>query len=65
VGERSRPGTGSRFYLAVLLPGCFNVAPLWPHTVQRAERRSMSLDASARRLDDEMMTSRNRSWSFA
>jgi len=27
-------------------PGCCNVTPLWPHTVQRAHRRSLSEDSS-------------------
>jgi transposase len=26
-------------------PGCFNVAPLWPHTLRRARCRTTSLDA--------------------
>jgi hypothetical protein len=28
-------------------PGCWIVAPLWPQAVQRAHRRSLSLDVSA------------------
>src|SRR5262249_42270245 len=27
-------------------PGCFSIAPLWPHSVERAHSRSLSEDAS-------------------
>jgi len=40
-------GNGSKPTIEFVQPGCCSVAPLWPHSTHRADRRSLSLDVSA------------------
>jgi hypothetical protein len=39
-------GQGAKLICSPIKPGCCSVAPLVPHFVQRAQRRSLSLDVS-------------------
>ena len=39
-----QPGNGRKPISAPPQPGCWMVAPLWPRAVQRAQRRSLSLE---------------------
>jgi hypothetical protein len=46
TGSSLSAGNGAKPVSVLTQPRCCSVAPFWPQTVQRAQRRSMSLEAS-------------------